>query len=200
MICPKCGNNDVTDPEVCPKCHTVLKINNEKIGYKNQWNKNNYIIKKDKDINTIKSAITMVILLIIIGIVIAIGMKLELFTNMKTVELSDANVYFNNINNYIIDLNEKETYTINNNNYIYFNIPLNNCVLENNMWNNNECEDFMDDMDNYCKLKTNSCVRTPDSANITFDNNKIKNGSFIKYDNITCTYNDNNEIKCIQKK
>ena len=199
MICPKCGNNDVTDPEICPKCHTVLKVNNEKIGYRDQWNKNSYVVKKEKDVNTIKAAITLVVLVIVIGLVIAFGIKFEVFSNTKTVDLKDANIYFNNINNYIIDSEEKESYTINNDSYIYFNVPTNICVLENGIWNNNECEDFMDDMDNYCKTKNNSCVRIPETANIVFEDNKIKNGSTIKYDNITCTYNID-EIKCIQKK
>ena len=199
MICPKCGNNDVTDPEVCPKCHTVLKVNDEKIGYKNQWNKTSYVIKKDKDTNTIKAAITMVLIIIVIGGVIAFGIKYEVFSNTKTVNLSDANVYFNNINNYIKESQEKNTYTINNIEYDYHEIPTTSCVYEDSNWNNNECESFMNDLNNYCKLKANSCVRTPDSANIVFEDNKIKVGSSIKYDNITCTYNTN-EIKCIQKK
>lgn len=199
MICPRCGNNDVTDPEVCPKCHTVLKVNNEKIGAKSQWSTKDYVIKKEKDVNTNKEVFIMVFLIVLIGVVIAVSLKFDLFNGEKKIELKDAIIYVNNINSYIASSNRTTDefgnkivpkYKVNKVEYDFVSVPSSKkCIYINGEWDNSDCELFMNDVKNYCKGNGSGCVMDPVSATIAFENNKVKNGSTMKFNDIECTYN-----------
>ena len=210
MICPRCGNNDVKDPEVCPKCGTVLKVKDEKIGARDSWKKNEYFIKKDKDVMFARTILVIVGLVLLIGGSIFFGIYFEVFSDKKSVKMPDALKYVNNINKYIEESNkENNSYKVDEIEYAFYSIPTSNhCTYNNGKWNNQECEYFMGDMNNYCKSLKNGCIMPPDEIDISFENGKVKNGSTLKFENVDCTYNlvkpeepsNIKNIKCYQQK
>ena len=210
MICPRCGNNDVNDPEVCTKCGAVLKVNNEKIGARDSWKKNEYQIKKDKDINFIKIIIIIILLVMLIAGAIIFGVKTEVFSNKKTIIMPDSLTYITTINSYITESNkDNNTYKVNDVSYTFYPVPSSKyCTYHDGKYNNTECEYFFKDIQFYCKSLVNSCVMPPNDIEMWFDDTRVKNGSTFKFENTECTYNLINEddpynsdnVKCYQPK